>query len=75
LNDSINELIAFKGKRTFENTIMPITNLDYQFGFETQPLALYSYVSSSKEMRDTSKLIDKAHTDFNIDLWMRDEVY
>ena len=54
---------------------MPITNLDYQFGFETQPLALYSYVSSSKEMRDTSKLIDKAHTDFNIDLWMRDEVY
>jgi hypothetical protein len=36
---------------------------------------LYSYVSTSKEMRDTSKLVDKDHSNFNLDLWMRNDVY
>ena len=40
-NASVNEVIAFKGKRTFENTILAIDNIQYQLEFDSTPLVFY----------------------------------
>ena len=71
----MNDVVALKGIRTFENTIMPINNLEYDYEFLAVPISFYSSVAVSKEMREASKTFDKNINDFNLDLWMRDDVY
>ena len=74
-NASVNEVVAFKGKRTFENTILAIDNIQYQLEFDSTPLVFYQSVATTKERREAAKFSDKTVGDYNTDLWMRDDVY
>lgn len=74
-NNTLNQIINTPGPRTFDSFLRPFTNLESDLEWDSQPLAFLSSVAVSKEMREASKDLDKEISDFNTDMWMREDLY
>ena len=75
LNATVNNVVAAKGPRTFENTIIPIDIVESDQAYKLTPLGFYSQVSQNKELRDAATKFEKILGDFATDLWMREDLY
>jgi Zn-dependent oligopeptidase len=74
-NATINKILSIQEPRNFENTIKPIANLESDLEFNSQPIVFYSSVAVSKEMREASKEYEKELSAYNLELWMRDDLF
>lgn len=74
-NATMNEIVGFKGVRNFENTVHAISNLESDMELKSVQIVFYSSVAVNKEMRVAAKEYEKAISEYNLDLWMRLDVY
>ena len=72
---AIEKLIAVKGPRTFKNTIVPLNQFETVFNSKATPIQFYTQVSDKKEIREAAKVFEKEISDFQADLWSREDLY
>lgn len=64
-----------EGPRTYDNTIEPIVNFEAALSTRCNNLTFYRYVSMNKELRDQSLAAEEKFDEFDIKIWMREDLY
>ena len=71
----IESFINLEGARTFQNTIEPLAKFEYEFCKIGENMQFYKHMSTSKDLRDASLTASKKLDDFQIELWMRYDLF
>lgn len=74
-DERIKAIVEVKGKRTFENTVVPLSKFEYWYTGISNALGFYSSVSTVKEVRDASKEFERRTNAYNSELWLREDLY
>lgn len=71
----LDELVAAKEQRTFENTLRPLDRITDVGGRAFADYAFMGYVHPDKEVRAAAKTAEEALSKFRIEVMFRDDLY
>ena len=71
----VDGMINLKEARTFQNTIEPLSKFEHNCFSISNNIKFYTYVSTSKELREASLAAGKKFDDFFIESWFNYELY
>lgn len=74
-DERIKAISDVKEKRTFENTMVPLSKYEHWSTSISNAMGFYSSVSTVKEVRDASKKFDERTSAYNNELWLREGLY
>lgn len=74
-NEDIDAIVNMKDKRTFSNTMEPLSKMEANMQHSSSAISFYSQVSTDKNIREAAKGFAKRFGVLSTDLWMREDLY